>query len=54
VTAWWRKLHDEELHGSGIIRMIKEDEMCKPCSMNRERAMHIHYLWEKQKEKDCH
>jgi hypothetical protein len=38
VAGDWRKLHNEELHNSysssGIIRIIKEDEMGRACSTN--------------------
>jgi hypothetical protein len=38
VTGGWRKLHNEKLHNlyssPSIIRMVKEDEMGRACSMN--------------------
>jgi hypothetical protein len=40
VMGGWRKPHKEELHNlyasPSIIRMIKDDEMCRECSTNGE------------------
>jgi hypothetical protein len=37
---------------SDLDENIKEDEMCRACSTNGEKGMHIGYWWESQKERD--
>jgi hypothetical protein len=52
------RLHTEGLHNlypsPSIIKndQVKEDEICRTCSTNGGRRMHIEYWWESQNERD--
>jgi hypothetical protein len=55
VMGGWRKMHNEELHdlcSPRIIRMIKKEEMDRPCSMHGERRKCVGYGMKSQRERD--